>query len=168
VALAGCGGQRTYGWLHPAAPPAAWPLMAIPSGAAIAYPPGWRRLRGDSGTATAALIDAHGRFLGYLNLTPRQGAEQTASWAAFRLDHNLEEGDRQVAERDHAGGLRFRSGRGACVSDRYVTKVGARYIEIACLVIGARAATVVVAAAPPEDWTRVSPMLERAISTLTT
>jgi hypothetical protein len=170
VALAGCGSasHTSFGWLGPAAQPAGWSLLRIPSGAAIAYPSSWQRLHGDPGSGTVALRDSSGHFLGYLNLTPRQGEEQLATWAAFRVDHNREEGDRQVVELAHAGGLRFRNGHGSCVSDRYVTKVGTRYREIACLVVGARAATVVVAAAPPSSWSRLSPALMRAISTLTT
>ena len=170
VALAGCGSSShtPFGWLRPAAQPAGWFLLRIPSGAAIAYPAGWQRLHGDPGSGTVALRNASGHFLGYLNLTPRQGEEQLATWASFRVDHNREEGDRQVVELGHAGGLRFRNARGSCVSDRYVTQVGTSYHEIACLVVGARAATVVVAAAPPGSWARVAPALQRAISTLTT
>lgn len=170
MALAGCGSasHTPFGWLRPAARPAGWSLLRIPSGAAIAYPSSWQRLRGDPGSGTVALRDASGHFLGYLNLTPRQGNEQLATWATFRVDHNREEGDRQVVELGHAGDLRFRSAHGSCVSDRYVTRVGTRYREIACLVVGARAATVVVGAAPPDSWSRLSPALQRAISTLTT
>jgi hypothetical protein len=170
VALAGCGStsSNSFGWLRPAARPAGWSLLRIPSGAAIAYPSGWERLHGDPGSGTVALRDAGGRFLGYLNLTPRQGEEQLATWATFRVDHNREEGDRQVVELGHAGSLRFRNALGSCVSDRYVTQVGTRYHEIACLVVGAQTATVVVGAAPPGSWSRVSPALQRAISTLTT
>jgi hypothetical protein len=143
--------------------------MRIPDGASIAYPPGWRRIHGDRGTATAALIAPSGEYQGYLNLTPRQGEERTSTWASFRLEHNSEEGDRHVVERNHAAGLRFRGGgRGACVTDSYATSVGANYVEIACLVVGGRATTVVVAAAPPDDWSKVSGTLERAISTMTT
>jgi hypothetical protein len=67
-----------------------------------------------------------------------------------------------------ATGLRFRSGRGSCVRDAYTTTTSAQFIEIACLVRGPRVASVIVGAAPPQTWTRMSPLIERAISALTT
>jgi hypothetical protein len=63
--------------------------------------------------------------------------------------------------------LRFRTGSGSCVIDRYAT-VSAHYREIACLVRGPRASTVVVGAAVPGDWARLGPQLERAISSFAT
>jgi hypothetical protein len=38
------------------------------------------------------------------------------------------------------------------------------YIEIACLVSGAKASTVIVGAGPPSAWAQVSGPIERAIS----
>ncbi|HSO97615.1 MAG TPA: hypothetical protein VLP43_01580 [Solirubrobacteraceae bacterium] len=134
----------------------------------MAYPPGWRPAAGDRGTATAVLRSPGGGFLGYLNITPRQGAETIRHWAAFRPAHNGAEGDRQVRRLASYPALRFRTGRGACVRDRYVTRTGARYIELACLVAGRHAATVIVGAAPPRVWARMAPQIERAISALTT
>jgi hypothetical protein len=64
--------------------------------------------------------------------------------------------------------LRFRSGTGSCVIDRYATTTDARYREIACIVRGARATTVDVAAARPADWTRLAPQLERAVASFST
>ena len=66
-----------------------------------------------------------------------------------------------------ARGLRFRSGTGSCVIDHYAT-VSAHYREIACLVQGSHASTVVVAAAVPHEWARLAPQLERAISSFAT
>ena len=40
----------------------------------------------------------------------------------------------------------------------------ARYKEIACIVRGTRATTVVVAVARPADWTRLAPQLQRAVA----
>jgi len=104
VAIAGCGssGSNTTGgggavtrsagafaWLSPAAPPAGWALARLPSGrAALAYPPGWQSIESDPGTVSAALMGPHGRIRGYLNATPRQGAETLADWARFRTAHN--------------------------------------------------------------------------------
>lgn len=171
LALAGCGGGTAatgFAWLsHPAAP-AAWPRARIADGAAIRYPPGWSRIVSDRGTATVALRDSRRRFVGYLNLTPRQGAEAPAGWAAFRVAHNAAEGDRDVRALSSARGLRFRTGRGSCVKDRYRTPTGASYTELACLVVGARASVVVVGAAPPGAWSRIAPLLEQAISSTTT
>lgn len=130
----------------------------------MAYPPDWRQIKGDSGTATAALITARGRYLGYLNATPQQGDETFADWRTFRVQHNHEEGDRSVVRLAYAQGLRFLNGHGNCVKDGYVSGTGVRYIEIACLVAGPSAHTVIVGAAPPSSWARVSGSIERAIS----
>jgi hypothetical protein len=132
------------------------------------YPPGWQQVAGDAGTATAVLRDARHHFLGYLNLTPRQGDEALATWNSFRVAHNAREGDLHVKSLAAAQGLRFRTGNGSCVSDAYVTSTGARFIEVACLVAGPRTTSVVVGAAPPESWARMSPSIERAISGFTT
>jgi hypothetical protein len=170
-ALAACGGgggTGAFGWLRPAPPPGNWQRMRIPSGATLPYPPGWTPLKGDVGTASAALTGPDRRIVGYLNLTPRQGGETLGNWASFRVHHNAEEGDRSVIRLASAAGLRFRTGRGACVRDSYHTVTGNRYIELACLVQGRRARTVVVAAATSAAWSRIAPLLERALSSLTT
>jgi hypothetical protein len=137
-----------------------WPTVRIASGAAISYPPGWRLIRGDPGTATAVLLHGH-RFVGYLNLTPRQGEETVANWRTFRPEHNVEEGDRDVRT------LPTKSPRGTCVRDAYTTATGTRYIELACLVPG-RHPSVVVGAAPPSNWSAISPLLKRAIASVQT
>jgi hypothetical protein len=142
--------------------------LAPSSGATIAYPPAWRALRGDSGTASAAKLDATGRYLGYLNLTPRQGSETLAGWASFRLRHNAEEGDVRVLSDGDASGLRFRTGRGTCVQDTYSTSAATTYEEVACLVAGRHASSVIVGAAPRERWSQERAVIERAISAMTT
>lgn len=134
----------------------------------LSYPPGWRTVPGDPGTATAGLRDAHGRYLGYLNLTPRQGSERLANWAAFRVAHQREEGERDVQRQAAADGLRFGAGRASCVRDAYTTVTGARYVELACLVRGTRASTVAVGAALQRSWPAERATLERAISALET
>ncbi len=85
-----------FAWLHPGSVPAGWQLASIPIGAAMPYPRGWERLKGDAGTATAGLLDGNHHFIGYLNLTPRQSSETTANWGRFRLAHNAEENDRNI------------------------------------------------------------------------
>jgi hypothetical protein len=110
------------------------------------------------------LRTAGGRYLGYLNVTPKQGDETFANWRTFRIAHNHEEGDRSVVRLASANGLRFLTGRGNCVKDAYISGTGVHYIEIACLVAGAKANTVIVGAGPPSAWAQVSPTLERSIS----
>jgi hypothetical protein len=129
----------------------------------MAYPPNWRRQSGDAGTATAALLSAGGRYLGYLNLTPRQGGETLSNWDTFRIGHNAGEGDRAVRRLAAATGLRFLTGHGSCVQDSYTTTIDARYIEIACLVAGAHGQTVVVGAASADSWRSSGSVIERAI-----
>lgn len=172
MAAAGCaGGHRppgrpsggqAFGTLHPAPPPAGWRRAQLPSGAVLAYPAGWRRLRSDPGTRSVALLDRRGRFLAYLNATPRQSTETLANWATFRPAHDRQEGDRSVRVLAAARGVPFLGGRGSCVRDEYVTQTRARYVELACIVT-ARRTTVVVAAAPPGAWRAEGATLERAI-----
>lgn len=156
----------SFDWLRRGPPPAGWPVARIPGGAAMPYPPGWKRIESDHGTATAALFNPHHQFLGYLNLTPRQGNETLSNWARFRVEHNAEDNDRNVSTLAVGTALRFSTGRGTCVRDAYTTRTGSRYIELACLVAGRRASAVIVGASPPQFWTRISPLLERAISSV--
>ena len=93
------GDQTTHGrpagaftWLRPAPPPADWNVARISGGATLSYPPGWRSLKTDPGTATAALLRGGDEIVGYLNATPRQGHETLENWASFRPDHNRDEG----------------------------------------------------------------------------
>jgi hypothetical protein len=134
----------------------------------MAYPPGWRVVPGDRGTSSAGLFDRQGHFLGYLNLTPRQGRETLSGFAAFRVHHNAGEGDREVRSEAAASGLRFRTGRGTCVRDLYTSSIGTHYEEIACLVAGPRTSSVIVGAAPRGRWPQEQAVLERAISATTT
>ncbi len=176
LAIAGCGAgaprshaPEPFAWLRPAAVPTGWSVGRLPSRTAqLAYPPGWRAIVTDPGTFSAALLGPHERIRGYLNATPRSGAETLANWARFRVAHNREEGDRAVVQESSATGLQFRSGTGSCVVDRYRTVTSARYREIACIVRGARATTVVVAAAPPRDWARLAPQLRAAVESFAT
>jgi hypothetical protein len=134
----------------------------------MAYPPSWRQAHGDPGTATAVLKSADGSFLGYLNLTPRQGKESLANWSSFRVDHNGDEGDVDIKRLAFANGMHFRSGRGSCVKDSYATRSGGHYVEIACLVVGKRSAAVIVGAAPPSQWSHEVGAVDRAIEAVRT
>jgi len=165
---AGHAAAGPFAWLKASAPPPGWKIARLPSGkAALAYPPGWRAIRTDPGTVSAALMGPHGRIRGYLNATPQGGRETLANWARFRPAHNHEEGDRAVQTLAAAAGLRFTQGTGSCVMDRYKT-ISDRYREIACIVRGTHATTVVVGAAEPSAWASLAPDLQRAVSSFST
>jgi hypothetical protein len=67
-----------------------------------------------------------------------------------------------------ATGLRFRSGQGSCVRDAYTTSTNTRYVEIACLVDGRRASSVIVGAALSRRWGEERSVIEQAISAVIT
>ena len=160
---------RAFVWLQPSPPPRPWHTGRLPGGVArLAYPLGWQSIRSDPGTFSAAVRAPTGEIRGYLNATPRQGTETLSNWGSFRLDHNRDEGDVDVRRVASATGLRFRSGHGSCVIDVYKTSTGRSYREVACIVAGAKATTVVVGAAPPAQWSQQGPALERAISSFLT
>ena len=116
---------------------------------------------------TVSLRDARRRFVGYLNVTPRQGAEQLHGWAAFRTNRNRDEGDGHVNQVADADGLHFRAARGSCVIDDYISRVGSHpYREIACIVKGHRHTDVFIGAGLRQDWNTVRGTLERAASSL--
>jgi hypothetical protein len=136
--------------------------------ARLAYPLGWQSIRSDPGTLSAAVQAPTGKIRGYLNATPRQGAETLSNWGSFRLDHNRDEGDWDVKPVGSETNLRFRGGHGSCVIDTNTSSTGRSYREVACIVAGASATTVVVGAAPPAQWPRQRPAIERAISSFLT
>jgi hypothetical protein len=160
------GGEDAIRLLGSESAPADWPLARGSGGAALPYPPGWQRLGGDRGTLSAALRDGAGRYLGYLNLTPRQGAERASNWRSFRPAHNRAEGDRDVRVLSFARGVRLRAGIAACVQDAYTTSTATRYVEVACLLDGPNAA-VVLGAAPAGGWRSQAPSIARALSAVT-
>jgi hypothetical protein len=155
-----------YAWLRPAPAPIGWRSATTASGqATLFYPAGWKPLRGDAGTVTAALRGADGRYAGYLNATPRQGTERPRGWARFRVEHLVGEGATHVHQTTAAEGLRFSGARGSCVTDDYLSRVGANhYREIACIVAGEHATSVFIAAALVRDWRALAPLIERASS----
>jgi len=171
VGVTGCGGGQAghrhdagaFAWLRPAPPPRGWAVARIPAGSTLAYPPGWRPIKTDPGTASVALLGGGDRIDAYLNATPKQGPETLANWSRFRPEHNRGEGNRSVRVVASARDLSFRSGRSSCVIDSYTTSKAA-YREIACLVAGPSSSAVVVAAAPTSLWDDQSATLERAVS----
>jgi hypothetical protein len=156
-----------FTWLRPEARPRGWSVAVTRSGATLAYPPGWREIQTDRGTVSAAPAGPRGVFAGYLNATPRGGDETLANWSRFRVAHVAAEGARRVRLAAAATGLHFPFGRGSCVIDSYLTPK-TRFREIACIVAGARATTVVIAAAPAADWDHKAAVLERAVASFTT
>jgi nitrite reductase/ring-hydroxylating ferredoxin subunit len=162
------GDSAAFSWLRPGTRPSAWTTLRLPgSPARLSAPPGWQEAGGDTGTRTMVLRRS-GRIVGYLNATPHQGDETAADWSRFRVAHNREEGDRENRLVAAAAGLRFHDATGACVVDAYTTITGNRFREIACIVSGRSATTVIVAAAPPSRWATEAPLLERAVSYFTT
>jgi hypothetical protein len=165
------GARRTaaFAWLHPAVVPANWTTVRLPgSDAGLSAPASWEPARSDPGTKTLVMRGPSGGIVGYLNATPRQGDENAANWASFRIAHNRGEGDREVRQVASARDLHFRSATGSCVIDSYLTSSGNRYREIACLVAGRSSTTVIVAAAPPSRWHSEGSLLQRAVSAFTT
>ena len=156
-----------FAWLHPASPPIGWNVAHTSGGAALAYPPGWKPIETDAGSASVALLRGGDRIpdriAAYLNATPKQGPETLANWTRFRLQHNRGEDNRNVRLIASAKDLTFRSGRGSCVIDDYTTSK-ATYREIACIVSSSRSTGVVVAAAPRGLWDQQATTLERAVS----
>jgi hypothetical protein len=158
-----------FAWLQPQVAPTGWSTWRLPgSPARLSAAPGWRREHGDAGTRTAVLRTPSGEIAGYLNATPRQGAESPRNWTRFRLAHNRDEGEREVRLLAAATHLRFRSGTGSCVLDSYRTQGGNRYREVACIVSGRSATTVIVGAAPPLRWQAEAPAIEQAVNSFTT
>jgi hypothetical protein len=160
---------HAFAWLRPSPPPRTWRTSSLSGGAAqMAYPAGWQPIRSDPGTVSAALRSRTGEILGYLNATPRQGAESLDNWSSFRVDHNGDEGDVDVTPVAAGTDLRFQAANGSCVIDDYTSSTGHDYREIACIVAGASATTVVVGAAPPAQWPSQRPAIQRAISSFIT
>jgi hypothetical protein len=162
VAIAAANGPRS------ATLPTGWRRAELSSGAAtLAYPRGWKAIPGDAGTVSFAIRDRSGRYLGYLNVTPRQGAERLAGWGAFRTRRNAEEGDRRVRELSSSKNVAFVGARSSCVLDDYLSRVGSHaYRELACIVAGRRSTSVFVGAALIEDWSTLGPVIEHAARTL--
>jgi hypothetical protein len=128
-------------------------------------PPGFRAVRGDQGTATLGFLGSDGTYLGYLNVTPRQGDERLAGWAAFRLAHLR--GDGSISAKQDGAVQSVRTGQSlrSCVIDDYVTDIGHHHFhEVACLVMTTSAGTVVVAATPSGDPAHLWTQLERAVA----
>ena len=166
VALQGSSSGRSFPALHPAAAPVGWRHAALPGGAAVlSYPPSLHLIEGDKGTISAARLGPGGAFQFYLNITPRQGAETLANWAAFRLRFLRADNAASTHLDAAATGVKFRGGAGSCVIDDYITRIGAHHFqEIACLAQGRTSASVIVAAAPAAAWAHARPLLFQTVA----
>jgi hypothetical protein len=166
AALAGGPARAGFPALRPAAAPAGWPRATLPDGAAVlAFPPSLHRVISDTDAVSAARLGLGGSYQLYLNATPRQGAENLAHWAAFRLRLLRSDDAASAHQLAAAGRIRFRGGAGSCVIDTYITRIGGHHFtEIACLVRGRTSASVIVAAAPAAHWARARPILLRAVA----
>jgi hypothetical protein len=170
------GGERTatawagaaFAWLQPRIAPAGWhDAVTGRSGATLFYPPDWKPIPGDRGTVSAAVRDRDGLYAGYVNVTPRQGAEQLDGWAHFRISHIREEGGTHVHQLAAAEGLKFRTGTGSCVIDEYLSRVGSHsYKEVACIVSGRGQTSVFIGAALQRRWPSLGRTVEQAASAL--
>jgi hypothetical protein len=152
--------------LGPAPAPAGWQHLTLPNGSAVMYyPPGMHSITADADAVTAVRLGPDGAYLMYLNATPRQGEETLRNWASYRLRVLLSDDASRASLDASAAGQPFRGGSGSCLIDHYVTRIGAhRYTELACLVQGRTAASVIVAAAPTATWGSAGPILEQAVS----
>lgn len=155
-----------FGWFHPGPAPGAW-LRASLSGrsATLSYPGSLRPEHGDPGTVTVGSTAKPGQTLVYLNATPKQGGETLHNWPEFRMAHLREDGQNAVHLDGVSGPLNFRGGHGRCVIDNYTTDVHHNhYNEIACIVQGAHATSVLVAATSAAAWRANRALLEKVVS----
>lgn len=158
--------QAGFPAFAPVTAPATWRQLRLPNGSAVlSYPPSLRPVRGDSDAVSVARVSPSGVYQLYINATPRQGEERLAGWAAFRLRLLRSDDAATAHEVAAAQDVRFRGGTGSCVMDSYITRIHANHFqEIACLVQGSSAASVIVAAAPAAHWAQARPLLLRAVA----
>jgi hypothetical protein len=155
-----------FGWFHPGPAPGAW-LRASLSGqrATLSYPGSLRPEHSDPGTVTVGSTARSGEVLMYLNVTPKQGGETLHNWPGFRMEHLREDGQSAVHLDGVSGPLSFRGGHGRCVMDNYTTdEHHNHYNEIACIVQGAHATSVLVAATSTAAWQANRALLEKVVS----
>jgi hypothetical protein len=155
-----------FAWLTPTAAPASWKQITLPTKIAVlSIPPQLHTAQADANAVSADQKDSHGHFLAYVNATPKQGSESLTNWPSFRAEHLRDESAVSVKSIATAKDVPFRGGRGSCLMDVYVTKVKHNaYREIACYVQGRTGGSVIIAAAPPSQWAKVGPVLERVVA----
>jgi hypothetical protein len=155
-----------FGWFHPGPAPGAWVRASLSrQSATLSYPGSLRPQHGDPGTVTVGSTARSGEVLVYLNVTPKQGDETLSNWAGFRMEHLREDGQSAVHLDGVSGPLNFRGGRGRCVIDNYTTDMHHNhYNEIACIVRGTHATSVLVAATSAAAWQANQALLEKVVS----
>jgi hypothetical protein len=163
---AGSATPGSFGWLASTTPPATWARLTIPSGlGTLSSPPGFRTVNGDPDTLSEALRNSSGTYLGYLNVTPRQGSETLQDWAALRLSHLRSDDAVSVHEDAKVQSVRTAAAVRSCVIDDYTTTVGHhQFHEVACYVMRGSAGSVVVGATPSGDPAHVWTQLEHAVA----
>jgi hypothetical protein len=155
-----------FAWFRPGPAPGDW-LRAGLSGqrATLSYPGSLRPMPGDDGTVTVGSTAKSGQVLVYLNVTPKQGDETLRNWTDFRLEHLRDDGQTAVHLDSVSPSLHFRGGAGRCVTDHYMSKIDHNhYNEIACIVQGAHATSVLVAATSAAAWQADGALLEKVVS----
>jgi hypothetical protein len=153
-------------WLVPEKAPAGWKHVQLASGAGVlSYPAFLRREKSDPGSITAVTRNALGLTPIYVNVTPRQGDEQLATWPAFRMAVLRAESAKKAHEASQVVDVAFDGGFGSCVLDDYVTRIGSHhYEEIACYVQGAHGGSVLVASTFASLWQQKKALLEQVVA----
>src|SRR5262249_21507575 len=127
--------------------------------------PYMHQVDGDPGTVSAARGGSGGRFVMYLNSTPKQNKETLSNWPGFRIEHLMDESASTARLLAASRGVRFVGGTGTCVLDTYVTKIKSNhYTELACIVREKSGSSVIIAAALSADWKSDSGTLMRAVA----
>jgi hypothetical protein len=159
----------SFGWIKASAP-TTWTRVAVPAGlGTVAEPTGFRMVKTDPGTVSLAMVDSAGTFVGYLNVTPRQGSESLGDWADFRIDHLRDDGTVSVHEDATIQSVKRGSVVRSCVVDDYVTTVGHHpFHEVACFVTGSFPSSVVVASVPVGDPAHLWTELQEAVASYPT
>jgi hypothetical protein len=139
--------------------------VALPDGASLFYPPSFQPTTADPGAASVVRRGADRSYVGYLNATPWTLAPPGEGWPRARLDR-LSDEDTAIHEDGARDDIGFSGGgRGSCVADHYVTRIGHhRFFEMACLVRSPRnTAVVLVAAASAAQWPGSQAELRQAL-----
>jgi hypothetical protein len=165
AAWTSAGKASGFDWFAPRAVPISWHDVELPNrSATLSFPPTLQRVQSDAGAVSFARTGPRGEFVSFLNVTPKQGGETLANWSTFRISHLLEDDAASATLESSAQGLTFTGGKGSCVMDHYVTRVGANHFrELACLVQGTHGGSVIVAASPTAKWDLMSGALEQAV-----
>jgi hypothetical protein len=156
--------QSGLAGLRPRVAPESWSRARLPAqGVALWIPGQFRSVPADVGALSRAVGSGPAYRL-YVNVTPNSAAVE--GFPAARIDHQREE-ELDVHVLGSAPVVTFHGGRGACVADDYVTRVGAHhYQEISCLVAGRHGTVEVVTAALTSHWNEEAGTFRRILESL--